>query len=236
MDIKIHRAGKKTLIKYKVTSEDAEKEMHRLLDPYKNRLPEGFSLCIKNVGSIGSSASFSNKISLDAKFISEYITAKKEEKEINKRRILECIGHELGHKRVTYNYLWDYAFTSPNRLFLPHLIEIYCDHYSTRFTGLTRDEHKEILGCHVDGKDRRTWRHPSWKDRITYLEQEFGEDLIRTIAKDYNCTNEKTINKQIEYYKKVEEKDGSVIWQGRINNIANSSNLMLYSMSKIIRI
>lgn len=224
MNIKISRKTKKALKKQNIATENAKREMLRLLEPYKTKLPDDFTLYFRKVDTLGNSSSFSNKVSLDTKFISDYMTASKSEKEMYKLRILECIGHELGHKRVSFNYLWFYAFTSANSLFLPRLVEVYCDHYSTKFTGLSRDSHKKILNWHIGEKHRRRDPHPSWEDRISYLDQEFGESLIRKIANDNHCTDAKMINYQIEYYKKVEENDG---YKPKINTVCGALSLFI---------
>lgn len=50
----------------------------------------------------------------------------------------------------------------------------------------------------IDDKD---CTHPSWRQRIEYASQyDYNEELIRKIAKDTKCSNEKRIQKVINQF------------------------------------
>ena len=53
-------------------------------------------------------------------------------------------------------------------------------------------------------KDEGTCDHPSWAQRIYYAEHyDFGEELIRQIAKDTGCNNQKIIDKVCKHYQEI---------------------------------
>ena len=52
---------------------------------------------------------------------------------------------------------------------------------------------KEHLKGRKEAKaDKTDFFHPTWRERIKYIGMDFGENLIRQVAKDNKCRNEIT--------------------------------------------
>lgn len=111
--------------------------------------------------------------------------------------LLGTLGHEISHKMGNIKGL---------RKFELWTNEVHCDFKGASLTLngerklLLKSIHNKIqLGRkNIDDKD---CTHPSWRQRIEYASQyDYNEELIRKIAKDTKCSNEKRIQKVINQF------------------------------------
>lgn len=114
------------------------------------------------------------------------------------------LGHELSHKDRHIS-----CFTHmPNFRFCTWINEIYADFGaaqkmcdSSREDLLSAMNYKMNYKLNRGKQDKETLSHPSWKRRISYVENyNFDEKLIKQIAKDTNCKNQRLIAKAIKTY------------------------------------
>jgi len=192
-------------------------ELHSLLKPYEEKLPKDFKIVIKEGDIPNGQFRTPKKIIITSRHVLNYF--KTHAKLFMGERILETIGHEIGHGKAYIGIPMFFVSKSLNEKlaskkekFKYRLVETFCDNYSVKFTGLTREEHSYILYEHIfeDKNPKTDFLHPTWQDRSTYVLKPFNENLIRQVAKDNGFTNEKEIQKQIDYYNKVLENDGFI--------------------------
>lgn len=116
---------------------------------------------------------------------------------------LATLGYELSHKE---KYI--YPFLHPfSKKFVAWVNEVYADFLSeSKFLHSDRQLLIDTMNFKRSKKreDKDDRFHPSWKRRIHYAEsfERFDEKLIRQIAKDTRCKNEKLIQKVIDHYTK----------------------------------
>lgn len=121
------------------------------------------------------------------------------------------IGHEMSHDDNTGLPVWTYIFLIPYWKFLRHVREVYCDFSGTRKIGnSSREIFVKSIDYKIDFKKRileadiSDFTHPSWERRRYYAENfDFGEKLIRQIAKDVKCRNQWLINSVIRSYDEI---------------------------------
>ena len=90
-------------------------------------------------------------------------------------------------------------------------------------------EHKRVKkGCSED------LCHPTWEDRAVYIMRDFNEALVRKVAADTGCKNEREILYQIKYYKKVFENDGFMAKRAVFKIVCFSLELLLLATVFII--
>ena len=227
MEIKITRGSRKYLRKrlkklgIRYDNDKAKEELLRLIEPYKDKLPENFKLIIDKEDALNGHNNFiTGNISISSKYLLKFLSG--EDKEFCGKCILECLGHELGHYKalaplpifvISKNICKKFA--TPAELFRSRLVEVYCDHNSLDFTGFDTETHRMIMKEHLKERDEKKadktdFLHPTWRDRIKYIGIPFGEELIRQVAKDNKCHNEELISDQIEYYKMVKRNNGYI--------------------------
>ena len=122
---------------------------------------------------------------------------------------LVTLGHELGHKKKQYNRICNLR----NFRFLSWVIETNCDFFGAykMIDGCRKDfissiEYKiNIKNIKIkDTKIEKPLFHPTWIHRLDYaVNYNFDENLIRRIAVDTGCTNEKLIRDVIDFYDEI---------------------------------
>lgn len=210
---------KNTGIEY--IEEDIIKQLNDILYPYNDKIPPKLTIIIEKGNVMGASnTSYFGPpaIHMNSRYVFEYLT--QDNKDFYSKCIIQVIGHELGHNRVnTYvPFLWilkDFKVipASKKDKTIARLIEIYCDHYSIEFSGLSIHEIKEIMKKKVEikGRDTSNYKHPFWSEREVYIESKLDESLIWRVAKDNNYNNQKVINKLIDYFRNVKKYDGYIL-------------------------
>lgn len=113
------------------------------------------------------------------------------------------LGHELTHKDNDFVF-WEY-FTRDKK-FVNWVNEVHADFGAIKKLNSNRDDLINALKykrrCKGTG-DKSSSSHPSWEQRIQYVEQfYFDEGLIRRIASDVGCTNDKLIINVCNHYEK----------------------------------
>ena len=114
------------------------------------------------------------------------------------------VGHELTHKDKEVRELLHLKI---NRKFIARVSEVHADFgaaqkmfCSNRNALLASIDYKKLLKK-VDNED---FRHPTWQRRKEYvLNYDFNEELIRIIANDVNCHNEKLIKRVVNFYDEI---------------------------------
>ena len=112
------------------------------------------------------------------------------------------IGHEMTHKDNDYVF-WE--FWTKDKTFVNWINEVHADFGGTikcldgkRAYAIRAVSYKKK---YKGKKDRDTLTHPSWNKRLEYISKyNFNEALIRKIATDVGCKNEKLINNICSYY------------------------------------
>ena len=116
------------------------------------------------------------------------------------------LGHERTHDDKVYRFpLLAYLY------FIRHVKEVYCDFGGAKkVCNSSRDKLIESIAYKMDfqkrsnKKDNEDCTHPSWERRRYYAENfDFGEKLIRQIAKDVKCRNQWLINSVIRSYDEI---------------------------------
>lgn len=111
--------------------------------------------------------------------------------------LLGTLGHEMSHKMGNIKGI---------RKFELWTNEVHCDFKGASLTLnserrlLLESMHNKIQLGHKD-IDNKNCTHPSWRQRIEYVSQyNYNEELIRKIAEDTKCSNEKRIQKVIKQF------------------------------------
>lgn len=111
--------------------------------------------------------------------------------------LLGTLGHEMSHKMGNIKGI---------RKFELWTNEVHCDFKGASLTLnserrlLLESMHNKIQLGHKD-IDNKNCTHPSWRQRIEYASQyDYNEELIRKIAEDTKCSNEKRIQKVIKQF------------------------------------
>lgn len=126
---------------------------------------------------------------------------------------LITIGHELMHK-------YDCKITGLDNIekkFINWVTEVYCDFGGAKL--MVESDRKKLVDSATYKKEQKkeakkktfrpirdidTFDHPSWEHRAEYAQNyDFDETLIRKIAEDTGCTNEKLIQSVCVYYKPI---------------------------------
>lgn len=123
---------------------------------------------------------------------------------------LMSLGHELSHKENDLNPFFYIIFKNGVK-FISYVNEIHADFGATqKFANYQRITQVNAMLYKVEAKkeykipDRAKNGHPSWRQRIEYVKNyDFDKKLIRKIAKDTNCNNEKLIQKVIEHFEPI---------------------------------
>lgn len=111
--------------------------------------------------------------------------------------LLGTLGHEISHKMGNIKGC---------RKFELWTNEVHCDF---KGASLTLNGERRLLLESIHNKiqigrkniDDKDCTHPSWRQRIEYASQyDYNEELIRKIAKDTKCSNEKRIQKVINQF------------------------------------
>lgn len=111
--------------------------------------------------------------------------------------LLGTLGHEISHKMGNIKGI---------RKFELWTNEVHCDF---KGASLTLNSERRLLLESMLNKiqighkdiDDKDCTHPSWRQRIEYASQyDYNEELIRKIAKDTKCSNEKRIQKVINQF------------------------------------
>ena len=114
------------------------------------------------------------------------------------------IGYELIHKDGDYFF---FPAKIKESKFMLQTAEIHADFGAAeKMADCSRQKLLDSIRYKKALKkvDRGDFIHPSWKRREYYAENfNFDEKLIRQIAKDVGCSNEKLIEKVGKYYKKI---------------------------------
>lgn len=114
------------------------------------------------------------------------------------------LGHEMTHKDNDIKVIKG-MFIKNGTKFLAHVNEVHADFgavqklaNNNREKQLKAMKYKQSYKKNVDVSD---FCHPSWNQRYNYIEKyNFDEKLIRQIAADVGCTNEKLIEKAIRHF------------------------------------
>lgn len=117
---------------------------------------------------------------------------------------LMSLGHEMTHKDNDIKVIKG-MFIKNGIKFLAHMNEVHADFgavqklaNSNREKQLKAMNYKQSYKKNVDVSD---FCHPSWNQRYDYIEKyNFDESLIRKIAADVGCANEKLIEKAIRHF------------------------------------
>lgn len=112
------------------------------------------------------------------------------------------IGHELTHQDKDYVF-WE--FWTKDKKFVNWINEVHADFggavkclESKRQNAIEAISYKKKYKCK---KDRDTTSHPSWNKRLEYISKyDFDEILIRKIAAEVGCKNQKLIINICSYY------------------------------------
>lgn len=115
------------------------------------------------------------------------------------------IGHELTHKEKEYPKLF---YRGYDRKFIAQTTEVYADYNgakrminSSRKNLLRSIQYKRSHKISIGEEDTGDFAHPSWERREYYVTNfNFTADLIKQIADDVNCQNERLINSVISFY------------------------------------
>ena len=115
------------------------------------------------------------------------------------------VGHERTHQEKDYPYIRPFT---KNQKFVNWINEIHAD-YGGIMKAFEGDVNRGInalefkKNCKGD-KDKDHRSHPSWKSRIDYMDHikknGFNANLIKQVAKDTGCKDQKLINKVCEHY------------------------------------
>lgn len=114
------------------------------------------------------------------------------------------IGHELTHKENEFHTFW---LLSKKKMFVKWVNELHADFGAAQ--KMANSERQKLLNSMEYKKarkdeDKSTPNHPSCKQRIYYAEHyDFGEELIRQIAKDTDCNNQKIIDEVCKHYQEI---------------------------------
>jgi len=113
--------------------------------------------------------------------------------------LLLTIGHELGHKNSDFN-----LFSVKNFKFLHWTTEVHHDFYGAEI--MTNSNRVALVDaikykCKIKPNNKDSYTHPPWNRRLDYvLNYDFGEELIKKIAKDTRCQNEILISRISTFY------------------------------------
>ena len=111
------------------------------------------------------------------------------------------VGHELTHKDKEVNWV---IYTGNNRKFVAQVNEIHADFGAAqKMCGSSRQALLKSIEYKRKNKkaDDGDFAHPPWWKRYEYVnEYNFDKTLIRKIADDVNCQNERLINYLICFY------------------------------------
>lgn len=114
------------------------------------------------------------------------------------------IGHEMTHQKRDYLFL---DFPTKDKRFADWVSEVHADYGGALlvFEGRTEPSVQAMEFKKSNAKNNRdSVSHPSWKRRIEYLLRgTFDSNLIRLIAKDTGCNNEKLINALCRFYEPI---------------------------------
>lgn len=125
-----------------------------------------------------------------------------DEKTFNAFRI--TIGHELTHKEGDFSL---FHINKLDRGLIFQVREVHADFGATeKMSACSRQKLLDSIRYKKSLKkvDAGDFMHPSWERREYYAEHfNFDEELIRQIAIDVGCSNEKLIKRISEYYKKI---------------------------------
>lgn len=150
--------------------------------------------------------------------------------------LVATLGHELGHCKAAHHipfFLVTKAITDKTtrkETFLLRTVEVFCDFNGAGLFGGSREDLIEAKKWEYDTsrkykqfKKDTDYIHPTHESRMEYLEkyEVFCDDLIRKIARDNSYENETVIQKTIEYYEKVKQKNGYVPVLSRLLSIAS---------------
>lgn len=125
-----------------------------------------------------------------------------DEKTFNAFRI--TLGHELTHKEGDF---FSFCYKRRDYKLMYQSREVHADFGAAE--KMTNCSRKKLLDSirykkALKETDKGDFFHPSWERREYYAEHfNFDEELIRQIAIDVGCSNEKLIKKISEYYKKI---------------------------------
>ena len=119
------------------------------------------------------------------------------------------LGHELTHRENDLNPWWHLG---RNQKFVAYTNEVHADFGAAVKFGESNSamqiqamEHKRKTKEKAGKQDIANNCHPSWKRRIEYIQSKhFDEKLIRQIAADVGCTNEKLIQKVINHFEEIQ--------------------------------
>lgn len=122
--------------------------------------------------------------------------------EETRNAFMMTLGHEKSHNDQHRRYLF------PSLAFIRHVREVYCDFSGAqKMCGRSRKKlvqsfkYKINFKQSVGEKDVDDCFHPSWERRLFYAKNfNFGEDLIKQIAKNVRCRNLRLIYQTIYSY------------------------------------
>ena len=121
----------------------------------------------------------------------------------NDEELAGVIGHEMGHiffDRGNNNLLCP----RKRRRFINWVNEVFADFYSLQVALNNNRKTTEAVMKRKQAlrkKDKNTNTHPSWELRMKYVKDfDFGEKLIREIAKDCGMKEQWLINKVLGWY------------------------------------
>lgn len=219
MNLSINKWFIKTQIKIRIKRESKEKikkilkNYDEILKKYINEVEEYVgSVCILFRGDWGfpksaldATSLISNTIVLNVAWATQIILHDNND---TKNAFLITIGHELTHKEPEYPC---YNLFGSERKFSHWVQEVHADFSGTLKLGNSKrknlvesceykKEYKESIG----NKDKDSSSHPSWKKRIEYAKHyNFNTELIKQIALDVNCKNQKLIDKVCDFYDEI---------------------------------
>lgn len=206
----------KIYLKYK-----AKKNNYKLPNDWTDALnkhivtPDGFNAKIKfttnltMINLLTMQLRRNNKILISADWAYELLFADSDIE--NNFRIV--LGHELAHTKKDNAFLLKLPKSKTDKKFLHWVDEVFADFYGTQIMGeSSRFKLEKTIKNTIKykfGKSKNNARpslkdtntHPSWNRRLFYSQKyNFNECLIKKIASDTKCDNEKLINKALEYY------------------------------------
>ena len=117
------------------------------------------------------------------------------------------LGHELTHKENDLLPLKGIIYDINGYCFIAWCNKVHADFGAVvKFAELDRNKQIQAMEYKLNLKkdDKPSLDHPSWCQRIEYVKNyDFDEILIRKIAEDTNCHNEKLIQKVIEHFEPI---------------------------------
>lgn len=127
--------------------------------------------------------------------------------EATQNAFLMSLGHELTHKENDIS-IFKGVFIKNGIRFIAHTNEVHADFGAVqKLANNNRKKQIEAMNykmSHKKNTDISDFFHPSWNKRQCYVKKyNFNEELIKQIAQDDNCTNQKLICNVVGHFEEI---------------------------------